>query len=384
MKIAIILSGHLRSFRDTFPSFQNLKSTLQSIGRVDIYCHTWNIEESLTASWWKDHGAGTAPPANVNQSEVAGMYQPTAHLIEPSKYFSEPEINIKSTIPVSGLLSMLYSQYAAFKLMEENCARNNIEYDLVIKSRYDLIYEIAGDFSKYISNIKNGELSVPNSNSFELIGACSDVFAAGDYKSMSEYFRFYERFNEMMNSYVALHYRELIPELALRTYLDRFNVKHRVSEGIRFTILRANGSRFLVNSDKQFDFNLPNSFFKETVERNRKVLPENIQSFNENESRILFKYLKWVDDTATDERLKKYDDFYKGKWIGAGPVKELVMKCRQSKSLDRSVIKSFFETALRVSEYGLTLKLAFAFIMWQAGFGFYYFRIIKKLKQDRT
>jgi hypothetical protein len=129
---------------------------------------------------------------------------------------------------------------------------------------------------------------------------------------------------------------------------------------------------------------LPNSFFKETVERNRKVLPENIQSFNENESRILFKYLKWVDDTATDERLKKYDDFYKGKWIGAGSVKELVMKCRQSKSLDRSVIKSFFETALRVSEYGLTLKLAFAFIMWQAGFGFYYFRIIKKLKQDRT
>lgn len=381
MKIAIILSGHLRSYRDTFSSFQKLKDLLQSFGQVDVFCHTWDIEDSISASWWKEHSAGIVPETNVNEKEVSDLYQPTAIRIEPSKFFKEASLAIHSAIPVSALLSMIYSQHAAYLLMDNYARERNISYDLVVKTRYDLEYEIAEAFGEKLKNINNFRLLVPNSNSFELTGACADIFAAGNHNSMSEYLKFYERFDEALSFYRDL-YKVFIPELFLRTYLDKFNIKNNESEGIRFTILRTNGNRFTINSDIHFDLNLPTCFFKVTIETCEHVLHEKPGVLAEETKHIVCKYLHWIDAEASNEDLALYNDFYNGKWIGLDKIKRLVHKCTLGKVLDKRVIRSFYERALHSSQYSWRRKILLATVLWQTGnYGVYYFKALgKKLK----
>ena len=76
MKIGLILFGHLRSYRQTLTSFNKLKEALQQSGQVDIFCHTWNIEESVTASWWKEHNPDDPPPATVYKSQIEDSSKP--------------------------------------------------------------------------------------------------------------------------------------------------------------------------------------------------------------------------------------------------------------------------------------------------------------------
>ena len=70
MRIGLVLFGHLRSYRQTLSSFETFLKTLQQAGDVDVFCHTWDIEESVTASWWKEHKPGDIPPATVNEIEI--------------------------------------------------------------------------------------------------------------------------------------------------------------------------------------------------------------------------------------------------------------------------------------------------------------------------
>jgi hypothetical protein len=119
MKIAIVLSGHLRSFRKTHSSFLQFKNTLLQLGAVDIFCHTWDIEESVTASWWKDHKTDNPPPATVNSREIENAYRPVKLIIEPTVHFDDSAYKITASIPVAGILSMLHTQRRAYELLKE-------------------------------------------------------------------------------------------------------------------------------------------------------------------------------------------------------------------------------------------------------------------------
>ena len=107
MRIGLVLFGHLRSFRSAHESYKQFLKTLQQTGDVDVFCHTWDIEESITASWWKEHKPGDIPPSNVKANEVEEKYRPVRYVIEPSKQFDDKDFKIRSAIPVAGILSML-------------------------------------------------------------------------------------------------------------------------------------------------------------------------------------------------------------------------------------------------------------------------------------
>jgi|GEM_PF-3412695 len=381
MRIAIVFSGHLRSFRNTHSSFQQLRSVLSQHADVDVFCHTWDVEESVTASWWKDHAADTPPPPNVNADELIRLYQPVRFRIEPSKKFEEPPVNIKSIIPVSGLLSMLYSQYSGLGLMEEYQKENNISYNLVIKTRYDLGFEIASAFDEMIGCAVDEQcVFVPNTNPYELAGACADIFALGPPKGMNEYFRFYERFSEALSVYESCGYRELIPELLLKTYLDHYKVKHAELEGMRLHILRTSGERFRICSDKNFEGNEPHCFFRQTILRNRDVLPLNSPVLKANTEVLIGKYLRWIDPSFNTDEIQRYCRFYYGEWPGKKAIKKLAQKSAKTNVFLKIVMKSFFEEALWSSRYGLFRRLLFAFILLRHGsYGGFYFRVIKKI-----
>ena len=119
MKIGVVLFGHLRSYRQALPSFDLLKETLRQSGEVDIFCHTWNIEESVTASWWKENTSDNPLPTTVTNKQIEVSFNPVKYIIEPSRQFDDSRFDVQTSIPIAGILSMLHSQFEAFKLLKE-------------------------------------------------------------------------------------------------------------------------------------------------------------------------------------------------------------------------------------------------------------------------
>lgn len=380
MKIAILLCGHLRSFRQTHASFEQLRSVLAEQGQVDVFCHTWDIEESVTASWWKEN-ENTIPPANVKEEDIRRLYSPVKMLVEPSKQFDEIPLSILSIIPVSGILSMLYSQYRVFQLMEAWGKENNTRYDIIIKARYDLGYEMADHFAGLTEKaLEEKCIYLPNTNPYELTGAFADVFALGEGEQMNAYCRFYEKFPAILKIYETAGYRELVPELCLRTYLDAFGVRYAPLDGIRVHILRSNGNKFRICSDRHFENNEPLCFFTDAIQKNKDVLPDGNTLMAANTRVLVFKYLGWIDDKLTTGDLEEYYNFYSGQWIPGRKIQRLALLARKDKKLSPAVMKNFFEEAIRKARYAVGKKLLLAFVLYRyGGYGTFYFRVIKKM-----
>jgi len=380
MKVGLVLFGHLRSFRSTHDSYKNLLNTLQKLGDVDVFCHTWDIEESVTASWWKEHKPGDIPPSTVDVKSIENSYKPARYFIEPSRQFDDSGYNIKSSIPVAGILSMLHSQLQAFRLLEQYSKETGISYDVVIKARYDLLYEIAPSFSGIVKEcVTNNCLYLPTSNPYELSGSFSDVFVLGSGKLINEYFDFAANFKTVVEHYQQKGYKELLPELCLTQYLVGKKMIIRELDGLRIHILRLNGEKFQINTDKNFADNKPLCFFRSTIDTNKKFFPESNSTIVDNTPMLVKKYMSWTDPGADANKLEQYADLYSGKWVGTSSIRRLATKGKSSSVFSPNVMKDFFEEAMFNAKYGQAKKILLAFILaiW-SGYGAFFFRVLKK------
>lgn len=386
MRIGLVLFGHLRSFRSAHDSYTQFLKILQQSGEVDVFCHTWDIEESVTASWWKENKPGDIPPANVNANEIEEKYKPVKYIIEPSRQFDDAGFNIKSAIPIAGILSMLHSQQQAFKLLEQHSSENNRSYDVVIKSRYDLLYEIAPAFSNAINDcINNNSLYLPTSNPYELGGSFSDVFVMGPMKLVKEYFGFADNFKTAAENYQKKGYNEFLPELCLTLYLIEKRIVIRELTGLRIHILRMNGDKFQINTDPNFADNLPLCFFRDSIEANKRILPLHNLIIKTNSEKLVSKYMGWVNKEADTETLQQYAKLYNGNWIGVSMIKELAAKGKDNPVFSANVMKNFFEETIRNAKYGQVKKIVLATTLAAvSGYGFFFFRVLKNISFSKN
>ena len=65
----------------------------------------------------------------------------------------------------------------------------------------------------------------------------------------------------------------MVPELFMSVYLKNNNVAVREIFGFRIHILRMNGEKFSINSDKYFEDNSPLCFYKPSIEKCIGVFP---------------------------------------------------------------------------------------------------------------
>jgi hypothetical protein len=379
MRIGLVLFGHLRSFRSTHDSFQQFLKALQQSGDVDVFCHTWDIEESITASWWKEHQPGDVPLATVDAKEIEERYKPVRYLIEPSRQFDVSGYDVRSGIPVAGILSMLHSQWQAFQLLKQYSKEKNVQYDVIIKSRYDLLYEIAPGFSNTINDaVTNNCLYLPTSNPYELGGSFSDVFVLGPVKLVGEYFSFASGFKQAVEDYLQMGYQEFLPELCLTLYLKREKINIQELTRFRVHILRMNGDQFQINTDKTFTNNKPQCFFGESIKANKRILPGQNNIIAENSEKLVKKYMSWVDAEATKETLQQYADLYNGKWIGVPLLKRLLFKTKNNSVFSPHVMKSFFEETIHNAKYSRAKKILLASVLTAFGeYGLFFFRVLK-------
>jgi hypothetical protein len=376
MKIGLVLFGHLRSFRSAHDSYKNFLKILQHVGDVNVFCHTWDIEDSVTSAWWKDHKPDDPPPATVDKNEIEQTYFPVLYSVEQSRQFDANDYSGNSSIPIPGILSMLYSQMQAFKLLEKYERQNEFKYDVVIKTRYDLLYEITEDFINCIKT--NDRIFLPSSNPYELIGSCSDIFAIGSRKNMEAYFDFCENFKEALAIYQQKGYRQLIPELCMTVYLDHKNIKRRELPGLRLHILRMGGEKFQINTVKDLSSNDPHCFHKKMIRRNADILPDGSEILEINSRKLAKKYTSWLDKDANEKTLGIYSDLYNGQWPGIRYIIRLAGKAKHNNVFTSIVMKDFFEESIFKSRYSqLKILILVTILTLTGGSGFYYFRIWK-------
>jgi len=385
MKIGLVLFGHLRSYRQTHDSFQQLKNSLERLGAVDVFCHTWDIEESVTASWWKEHKAEDPPPPTVDPGEIVSKYGPVQYSIESSRQFDGAGYAVNSSVPIGGILSMLHSQKRAFDILCDHEQQGDFKYDMIVKTRYDLVYEISPSFPDLAAKcIFQNCLFLPSSNPYELIGSRSDVFAIGPRLLMEQYFSFCCRFREATNLYENENYRHFVPELCMTLYLDKNSIAHKELTGLRIHILRSSGEKVQINTERNFSDNNPYCFHLKMIEKNEEILPEGSDISRVNGLGLAKKYTSWLDPDASETILHRYADFYCGQWPGSRYIKRLAKKSKNNRVFTNVVMKDFFERAINVADSGL-MKLFFLVTTLSVieGTGFY-FRVWKNRLLKRT
>jgi len=386
MRIAILFYGHLRSFRQTRDSYKKFLADLNRLGKVDVFCHTWDTEESVTASWWKDKESVRDQPVFTNEEEVRNIYEPCLLNIEKTKQFTEPEIPVPSTIPVAGILSMLHSQWEAFQLVKRYEDQQGFRYDLVIKTRYDLLYELAPSFTAEMKKAAALDvLLLPTSNPYELVGSYSDVLAAGPRGLMEEYFNFSTDFPATARRYSLDGYKLLLPELCMSFYLKTRGIPVQELESLRVEILRKSGERFPVSSARLLALNKPQCFNILIQVNAETIIPA--AGIRENNNRLIRKYTGWLENHREESADTRYVHMFYGGWTGIKSVARLAGKARKNTSLSPQVFKDFFEHVIRNAEYNLFKRFWITMILvLYSGTGVFYIRVLfnslKKPEQD--
>jgi hypothetical protein len=244
-KIAILLTGHIRNM--------NILQTIRSFCNgydYDIFVHTWDnlgikgTETNLSAKVEKERV----------ENELRNIPNIKEYIIENNKDFissidrREEYFNFSS--PEEFIKSQLYSINKCFNLMVDYSKKENINYKLVIKLRFDceltsfnvdehLLNEInlndiifvpnnAGGFHDHMDNGTSCwacdnmyyKFNLKNVHIFEHTNVICDIFAYGSVKSMSSYCDLYNHYDDMLKSYNEENKKSLEKNKIKHTYRD--------------------------------------------------------------------------------------------------------------------------------------------------------------------
>jgi hypothetical protein len=229
-KIALCLSGHLRSFKEAAPS---LKKAIIDKYKPFIFMHTWVLKSF-------DGVRDSKEIEGISDKEIKEVYSPINTLeIENPRIFDinpyiiahkPPELR-NPQIPVS----MFYGIWSANELKKEFENLVGWRFDVVIRSRPDLIFNNELD----IDNFDPSAVSLPNFGDYR---GYADQLAYGSSEIMDQYsnvFNVYSSYFDGSNTAA----RWLNAEYLLKYHLDRLKIPIKRST-IDYDILRTNGDRF--------------------------------------------------------------------------------------------------------------------------------------------
>jgi hypothetical protein len=153
-RVAICLSGLIRTGIEAYPGFKFFFQNLNA----DVFFHTWDTEQDKL-------------------DKIIDLYNPKSYLITLPKKFERFE----------NFGSMLYSIMMANEIKKEYEIEHNFRYDLVIKTRFDLVYYPGNCFPDHTIiprtiYCSSGNVGVNNID-FELHGI-NDIIFWGDSAAM--------------------------------------------------------------------------------------------------------------------------------------------------------------------------------------------------------
>lgn len=233
MKIALCLSGHLRSYEQTWRA---LKTFVLDTLSPDVFIHTW---DTVGASHHIDNHTVKQKTLQV-LPKIQDIYKPKNIIIEPlikrngEKY---RKYLIDDRCP-NGVVNMFYKIHKANLLCEDFCKSLDYKYDIIVRARPDLLFQnyINSDDLERATN-DSSLLFVPKNGHY---GGINDQFAFGSSEAMSIYANCYTNLDQITTT------TPLVPELVLKQQLvNKVNIQ---LTDVRYLLLRVN--RTLLDNNK--------------------------------------------------------------------------------------------------------------------------------------
>lgn len=223
-KIALCLSGNLRTYQKTFRSLYDF---IIGLNDIDVFIHTWETLGTGT-SWHNTDKDGQHVLIKDNIREINAIYKPKGLLIENNKEKIKADGHSFDIVNVS---SMYYGIFKSneLKLKYENA--NKFKYNLVIRCRPDLLFRRPIIFD----NLDLNFINIPKHGNFT--GLC-DQFAISSSENMDLYSSLYLTFDKYKRGDGWLVGR---PEDILKKHLESINMQWK-HEQFDFDILRLNNA----------------------------------------------------------------------------------------------------------------------------------------------
>ena len=219
MKIAVCLSGNLRTYKETYIAW---KTYFYEKYDCDVFLHTWDFAGPNTRHIDNMRSpADYTLPIGYNIQELYDVYNFTDVTIDKyypkfyNKFYDDAQRIMFNRIycsdgkydPVNDVRifnreldfinyhSMWYKRWKCFDMMQMHALHNNIQYDLIIVSRPDL--NLCGS----LTNVPLDKLTVPyeerkddpNKLDIKNVEEIFDGWAIGPLHLVREYCLFYER-----------------------------------------------------------------------------------------------------------------------------------------------------------------------------------------------
>lgn len=224
MKIALCLSGHIRNLEENYLS---LKNNLLNFYDVDVFIHTWDtygwrvdgIDITTQEDGFKgfDYYSG-----NINQIKINEILKPKKMVIDNYKDFesifvekskSYTNLRCPDKDRPSNMASMWYKIMKCNELKKHYEEENNFKYDIVIRTRPDLVY-FAPIIDENILLLYKKAVIVPIVESH---GFASDLMAVGSSKIIDIASNVYEHLDEINKSNCLMN-----PHNILEFYYNKF------------------------------------------------------------------------------------------------------------------------------------------------------------------
>lgn len=207
MKVAVLISGYLRSYKQNLPKFINhLKNKFSNI---DVYMHI--TSDNNSDKYFN--------PSNIFQdlNFILDEINVKSILIEKNNVFHDTDV-LKN-------IWFKYFKLNHLKIINEN---NFGKYDLVFKYRPDM--EI--NFENSLINFDNlNYLNIPDDSKIDKDKLKNitdkficDIFAFGNTEVMNKYFDIYNDLENLCNKFGN------VPETVLFHYLDKNNIKYKLTK----------------------------------------------------------------------------------------------------------------------------------------------------------
>jgi uridine kinase len=203
MKVALLISGYLRSFKI---NIEQLKLNLLNHYNIDIYIHITNNEETKYIN------------ENIQLDDVL-ILKPKIMIVSD---------NLKFISNINNNINNIYNQNYKFYLLNQKRIEieriENFKYDIVIKMRPDVYLK-----EKIILNPEKNYIYIPTDTKIDknkLVNITDnyicDIIAYGDGNIMDKYFNIYLHLNELIKKYGNIN------ETLLYNYLNDNKINYKL------------------------------------------------------------------------------------------------------------------------------------------------------------
>ena len=214
MKVAVLVSGMLRTFEETYPRFK--KYIIDDL-EPDIFFYGYpnkkgiNYCENKIKQLWNPKDYKIVEYTDSLKKEIC---------LDENKY----EKNKRPETKVNNVLSAAYALKNCNDLRLKYQNDNHIDYDIVLRIRSDY-YFINHINQSQLESAKKGEILIPNEWDFKEVHplAVSDGIALSNNFSMNKYCELYNHIDNYFDEGIMFH-----PETYFGVHIDRMNLNRKV------------------------------------------------------------------------------------------------------------------------------------------------------------